>query len=59
MDHLARQDPEAPRYDAGPDVPLADGDVVHVAAAPARVVPWGLWILAREMIHIGGSVALF
>ena len=42
-----------------PDVPLADGDVVHVAAAPARVVPWGLWILAREMIHIGGSVALF
>lgn len=42
-----------------PDLPLADGDVVHLAASPTRVVPWGLWILAREMIHIGGSVALF
>jgi len=42
-----------------PDVPLADGDLVRVPAAAARLVPWGVWTLAREMVHIGGSVLLF
>ena len=34
-------------------------DVVRLPAAPARLVPWGIWILAREIVHVGGSVALF
>ena len=42
-----------------PDVPIADGDVVHVPASVARVVPWTLWTVAKEMIHVGGSVLLF
>jgi hypothetical protein len=42
-----------------PDVPIADGDVVHVPASVARVVPWSVWTVAREMIHVGGSVLLF
>ena len=41
------------------DVPMADGDVVHVPASPARLVPWSMWTIAREMIHVGGSVLLF
>jgi polysaccharide export outer membrane protein len=42
-----------------PDVPISDGDVVYVPVAPTRVVPWGLWTVAREMVHVGGSVLLF
>jgi len=42
-----------------PDVPIADGDIVHVPASVARVVPWSMWTVAREMIHVGGSVLLF
>lgn len=41
------------------DIPVTDGDVVQVPAVTARMVSWGLWTLAREMIHIGGSVLLF
>ena len=41
------------------DVPLSDGDVVYIPVAPTRVVPWGLWMVAREMVHVGGSVLLF
>jgi polysaccharide export outer membrane protein len=41
------------------DVPISDGDVVHVPASPSRVVPWGMWAVAREMVHIGGNVLLF
>src|SRR6185295_5483009 len=41
------------------DVPIADGDVVHVPVSMARVVPWSVWTVAREMIHVGGSVLLF
>jgi protein involved in polysaccharide export with SLBB domain len=42
-----------------PDVPITDGDVVHVPASVTRVVPWSVWTVAREMIHVGGSVLLF
>ncbi len=42
-----------------PDVPITDGDVVHVPMSMARVVPWSMWTVAREMIHVGGSVLLF
>ncbi len=41
------------------DVPITDGDVVHVPASPERLVPWGVWSVAREMVHVGGSVLLF
>ncbi|MEB2283285.1 MAG: hypothetical protein B6D46_05935 [Polyangiaceae bacterium UTPRO1] len=41
------------------DVPIADGDVVRVPVSVARVVPWSMWTVAREMIHVGGSVLLF
>jgi len=41
------------------DVPITDGDVVRLPMAMARVVPWAVWTLAREMIHVGGSVPLF
>ena len=41
------------------DVPITDGDVVHVPAAPERLVPWSVWSVAREMVHVGGSVLLF
>jgi polysaccharide biosynthesis/export protein len=41
------------------DVPVTDGDVVRLPTSIARVVPWGVWTLAKEMVHVGGSVALF
>ena len=41
------------------DVPIADGDVVHVPVSMTRAVPWSVWTVAREMIHVGGSVLLF
>jgi len=41
------------------DLPLADGDVVRLPAAPTRLLPWGFWTIAREMVHVGGSVLLF
>src|SRR6185369_1261061 len=41
------------------DLALADGDVITVGAAPERVVPWAMWTIAREMVHVGGSVLLF
>jgi protein involved in polysaccharide export with SLBB domain len=41
------------------DVPITDGDVIHVPPDPTRLVPWGVWTVAREMVHVGGSVLLF
>jgi len=43
----------------GPDAPVIDGDVVSVPASPGRLVPWGAWSVVKEMVHVGGSVALF
>src|SRR5262249_57134836 len=42
-----------------PDIPITDGDVIRLPLSAVRIVPWGLWVVAREMIHIGGSVVLF
>jgi polysaccharide export outer membrane protein len=42
-----------------PDMPVTDGDVVRLPASMARLVPWGAWIVAREMVHVGGNVLLF
>jgi protein involved in polysaccharide export with SLBB domain len=41
------------------DLALADGDVISIGAAPGRVVPWAMWTIAREMVHVGGNVLLF
>jgi len=41
------------------DIPMTDGDVVHVPASPPRLVPWGMWVLVRDLVRIGGSVAAF
>jgi hypothetical protein len=41
------------------DVPVVDGDIVRLPAKPARLVPYGLWALIREVVRIGGNVVLF
>jgi polysaccharide export outer membrane protein len=41
------------------DVPVTDGDIIRLPTSYARVIPWGVWSLAKEMVHVGGSVALF
>lgn len=41
------------------DVPLTDGDVVTVPSDNAKLVPYGVWSFAKEMIHVGGSIPLF
>lgn len=41
------------------DVPITDGDVIHVPPDPTRLVPWGVWTVAREMVQVGGNVLLF
>jgi polysaccharide export outer membrane protein len=52
-------DLEAVAKGLAPDAPVTDGDVIRLPTSYARVVPWGMWILAKEVIHVGGSVALF
>jgi protein involved in polysaccharide export with SLBB domain len=42
-----------------PDVPVTDGDVVRLPASYGRLVPWGMWVVAKEMVHVGGNVLLF
>jgi hypothetical protein len=41
------------------DVTLTDGDVVTVPYDTTKLVPYGVWGFAREMIHVGGMVSLF
>ena len=42
-----------------PDPPVTDGDVVRLPASPVRVVPWGMWTVAKELVRVGGNVLLF
>jgi protein involved in polysaccharide export with SLBB domain len=42
-----------------PDLPVRDGDVVRLPPTYARLIPYGVWTLAREIVHVGGSVPLF
>lgn len=42
-----------------PDPAIVDGDVVSVPMHSARAVPYGLWKLGREMIHVGASIPIF
>jgi hypothetical protein len=36
-----------------------DGDVVDVPTSAVKVVPWGVWKAVKELVYVGGSVALF
>jgi polysaccharide export outer membrane protein len=42
-----------------PDIQVIDGDVVHVPASKARVLPWGVWVTVRSLVRFGSSVMLF
>ncbi len=44
---------------SAPDLPITDGDVVRLEPSTVRLIPYGLWELARTMVHVGGSVPLF
>ncbi len=52
-------DLEAVSHGTAADPPVVDGDVVRLPVSRSRVVPWGMWTVAREMIHVGGNVLLF
>lgn len=41
------------------DIPITDGDVVRLPASAGRMVPWSMWTVAREIVHVGGNVLLF
>lgn len=41
------------------DVTLTDGDLVTVPSDTTKLVPYGVWTFAKEMIHVGGSIPLF
>jgi polysaccharide biosynthesis/export protein len=41
------------------DIPMTDGDVVHVPMSPTRIVPYGMWTLVRDLVRIGGTVLTF
>jgi hypothetical protein len=58
-DHSFVVDLEAVACGEAPDVPVVDGDVVHVPATMTRLVPYGMWAVTKEMVHIGGNVLLF
>lgn len=42
-----------------PDVPMTDGDVVHLPPSPERLVPYTVYEVGKDMIRIGGNVLLF
>jgi polysaccharide biosynthesis/export protein len=42
-----------------PDLPILDGDVVNVPVHSTKIVPYGIWKVGREIIHVGASVPIF
>jgi polysaccharide export outer membrane protein len=52
-------DLEAVERGEAQDLPLRDGDVVRLPPTYARLIPYGVWTVAREVVHVGGSVPLF
>jgi len=52
-------DLEAVAQGTQPDMPITDGDIVRVPAAPGRLVPWGAWTLVRDIFRVGGSVVAY
>jgi len=41
-----------------PDVPMTDGDVIRLPASAIRLLPWGVWVMARDLIRVGGQVPI-
>jgi protein involved in polysaccharide export with SLBB domain len=58
-EHLVVVDVDAIAEGRAKDVPLTDGDVVTVPSDTTKLVPYGVWSFAKEMIHVGGSIPLF
>lgn len=42
-----------------PDMPITDGDVVHLPMDAARAVPWGTYQAVKDMIRVGASIPIF
>jgi len=58
-EHSFTVDLEAIAAGRSPDLPITDGDVVRVPTATARLLPWGVWTVARDLVRVGGNVLLF
>jgi len=52
-------DLEAVAQGTQPDMPITDGDIVRVPAAPAKLVPYGAWTLVLSIFRVGGSVVAY
>jgi polysaccharide export outer membrane protein len=52
-------DLEAVSQGGASDPIMTDGDVVRIPASTPRLVPWGFWTMAKELVRVGGSVAFF
>jgi polysaccharide export outer membrane protein len=57
--HVYVVDLDAVAAGAAADLPLTDGDVVRLPLSTARAVPWGVWKLTTQLVHIGGSIPFF
>jgi len=42
-----------------PDVPIIDGDVVHLPGSIPRMLPYGAWAVVQTLVRVGGTVAIF
>ena len=40
------------------DVPITDGDVVHLPMSAGRAVPWGTYQAVKDMIRFGASIPI-
>src|SRR5436190_2554887 len=58
-EHSFTVDLEAIAEGRSPDLPITDGDVVRIPTAATRLVPWGVWTVARDLVRVGGNVLLF
>lgn len=52
-------DVDAIKAGAAADFPITDGDVVELPAHMGRLVPYAVYVVAKDMIRIGGNVLLF
>jgi len=41
------------------DVPITDGDVVQLPVSAPRLVPWGMWMIVRDLVRVGGNAFVF
>lgn len=56
-EQIIRVDLERVRHGEAPDVAVQDGDVVEVPVSGAKVVPYGIYEAAMQMIRFGSYVA--